>query len=466
MIINAATWAQETFAECDLNDKRLTTRVIKIATQLAENIGSSLAKSCMGNEAATEGAYRFIRNNKVKGYAIANGAFKATAKKISANQVVLALEDTTSFAFQHNAKTELGDLGGPKNAVSRGFHAHSTLIVDPSKDYTVGLIYQKIWRRDPDARGETPDKYLEKESYKWEEASRHMQGLLNDKMSTVISVCDREADLYEYLRYKTNEKQRFIVRARHNRKQVDAEQTRIFDCVNSSETLGEYQVNIMQKANRKARVAKVSLKSAKVTINMPGNKKADNLDVNIVLAQEINTSKNIESLRWIILTTEDVSTFKSARLVTQYYEKRWHIEEYHKAWKTGCGAEEQRMQSADNLERMIVILGTIAVRLLQLRESIHLEKHKDMDSTPATQVLTRNELIVLWCFINSQKTKNKKQTRLPKVLPNLKWVYEAIAKLGGWTNTKRTGIASWLTIWAGWFRLQERLAGFEVAQNV
>ncbi|MBI2791171.1 MAG: hypothetical protein HYX61_04365, partial [Gammaproteobacteria bacterium] len=37
-------------------------------------------------------------------------------------------------------------------------------------------------------------------------------------------------------------------------------------------------------------------------------------------------------------------------------------------------------------------------------------------------------------------------------------------KLGGWNNSKRTGRASWLTIWHGWFRLQDRLEGYLAAQ--
>ena len=41
--------------------------------------------------------------------------------------------------------------------------------------------------------------------------------------------------------------------------------------------------------------------------------------------------------------------------------------------------------------------------------------------------------------------------------PTLRWAYEPIAKLGGWTDTKRTGRAGWDTMWHGWFRFQERL---------
>ncbi|HHT9169613.1 TPA: IS4 family transposase, partial [Legionella pneumophila] len=46
------------------------------------------------------------------------------------------------------------------------------------------------------------------------------------------------------------------------------------------------------------------------------------------------------------------------------------------------------------------------------------------------------------------------------------WAYKAIAKLGGWTDSKRTGKAAWSTIWKGWFRLQERVEGLRIANEL
>ena len=50
-----------------------------------------------------------------------------------------------------------------------------------------------------------------------------MLNRLGEKMHDVISICDREADIYDYLFYKLNNKQRFIVRARENRKTTSVE---------------------------------------------------------------------------------------------------------------------------------------------------------------------------------------------------------------------------------------------------
>lgn len=69
----------------------------------------------------------------------------------------------------------------------------------------------------------------------------------------------------------------------------------------------------------------------------------------------------------MLLTTESVATFAEAEQVVQHYERRWLIEEFHKAWMSGCRVEERPLQTLDALERMTAITVHIAVRILQLR---------------------------------------------------------------------------------------------------
>ena len=66
-----------------------------------------------------------------------------------------------------------------------------------------------------------------------------------------------------------------------------------------------------------------------------------------------------------------------------YYEYRWLIEEFHKAWKTGCHVETRRLQSLGNLQRFIAVTAPIAVRILALRTLAHANP-----SAPCTQHLS------------------------------------------------------------------------------
>ena len=49
-----------------------------------------------------------------------------------------------------------------------------------------------------------------------------MEQRLGEKLKDVIFVCDREADIYEYIQYKLRNNQRFIVRATHDRKVLES----------------------------------------------------------------------------------------------------------------------------------------------------------------------------------------------------------------------------------------------------
>lgn len=459
-------WASDVFSDCELGDKRRTSRLIKVATSLANKIGSTLASACDGDSAAVEGSYRFVRNKDIESSAIAEGGFKSTAIKAQAYKTLLALEDTTSFNYTHAA--EGLEKAENNNGNVCGFYVHSVLLVDPVKGETLGLIEQSRWQRKAATRGKRyrrhEREYESKESIKWEKSSKEMSGRLGDKISDIISVCDREADVYEYLDYKRRNNQRFVVRAVRNRCLCFSGET-ITDALNEGEILGYCDVNIGQKSGRIARKARLALRSC--CVKLKGLEREhytlDEMKMNIVCATEVNDTATENKLSWVLLTSEPVESFEQAQQVIGYYEMRWHIEEFHKAWKTGTGAERQRMQSADNLEKMIVILGFVAVRLLQLKEAFERkEQNKRISSREkCTTVLTQEEFIVLWFSVQKNKSK---PTAVPRVHPELSWAYEAIAKLGGWSNSKRTGKASWLTIWQGWYRLQERVSGFKAAK--
>ena len=468
VVLNCNEWAKDVFGECQLGDRRLTARLQKIGTQLSGSIGSSLAFSCNGSDAALEGSYRILRNNKVTSQKIAEAGYKSTAKKCVDRDVLLAVEDTTTMGFSHKVKDQLGDLGGRESINHKGFIIHSSLMIDGKTEETIGLIDQKRWCRDNDARNKSSDRrkrsYHSKESYKWEENSRRIEERFGSLMSRVISVCDREADIYEYMQYKISNSQRFIVRASWNRRLQGDDENLSFDKISNAKLLGEYKVKIGQKSGRKSRVAVVELKSNQITLHVPVNTNSlglTPLTVNIVFVVEKNCPTGIEPLKWILLTTEDVIDFDKARLVTRYYELRWRIEDFHKAWKTGAGAERQRMQEADNLEKMIVILSFIAVRLLQLKE--YFEKEPSLDAEkqviPCTTVLSQDEWQILWFSTESKK-------RLPIQAASLGWAYRAISKLGGWNDTKKIGKASWATVWKGWFKLQERIEGYTILKNL
>ncbi len=100
-------------------------------------------------------------------------------------------------------------------------------------------------------------------------------------------------------------------------------------------------------------------------------------------------------------------------------------------------------------------MAFVAIRLLQLREIFHQVRICPSANVSCDKLLEKNEWHALW-FTHEKKA-------LPKEIPSTVWAYEAIARLGGWTDSKRTGVVGWATLWRGWFRLQDRVDGMLIA---
>jgi len=456
---DATRWSEEIFGGCDLGDKRRTRRLVSLGSRLAAHVGRMPHAACRGDAAANEGAYRFLRNKAVEAQAMARGGFAASIERAQGCAEVLAVEDTTTLGYDHAASAELGDLGGPSAASGRGFHVHSVLLVERASGRTLGLAYQHRWCREPAQRGQRAQRrerpYADKESFKWQQASAQLSEGFGAEMHRVVSVCDREADVYEYLSYKVAQGQRFVVRAAWDRR-VPTHAQRLFAEVESAAVLGEVSVPVAQRGGRRARVARLTLRGCTVELREPKSRDAGGvLRVNAVLGLEAKPAQGEPALRWLLLTSEPVDDAAAVSAVLRAYQLRWRVEEFHKAWKSGTRVEQARLQSAENLERLAVLLAFVAVRLLQLREAFDTPEE---EARPCTEVLDEVQWKVLWM--------SRTRRALPSAPPSLRWAYEGLARLGGWGNSKRTGRAGWDTMWAGWFALHERVDGFRIAQQL
>lgn len=365
-VFNAEEWAKSLFQHAKLGDMRRADRLVSTAANMARSSGKSIALSCRGNEAELEGAYRLIRNDNVSPDMIRVAGFQHTAKEAVSVAEILALEDTTSLSYKHQVAADLGKLG-QKTDRSRGWWVHSVMLLDSHTTRTIGLIHQDWW-----CRPNHPEDADEKESGKWPDASHFCRERLGETMSRVISVCDREADILSYIQDKQKHNERFVIRAKHSRI-IENSDIKLFEYLEAQPILGTYSIDIAQKGmktnkgkatNRAARKAKLTVKVASVTLNAKEGVKS----VNVIYAQEKASATVTEPLRWILLTTEPIETLKQALHVIDIYAARWRVEDFHKAWKTGAGAERQRMTEPQNLERAVSILAFIGVRLLQLRE--------------------------------------------------------------------------------------------------
>lgn len=458
---DSRAWSQAMFGSSELGDARRTKRLVDVGARLAERTGASLSKCCEGEAAALQGSYRLINNDEVAPEAIGRAGFEQVAGRTRAGSgVLLAVQDTSSVSYGHEVAGQLGPVGTKRQARHRGYLVHTTLLVDGDSERTVGLIDQCYWGRDEAAYGKKHDRkrraYEDKESFKWQRACQSTQQRLGEAMSRTITVCDRESDIYEYLRYMQGQGHRFVTRAQADRSLMSGETT-LFEALAGDQAWRyETTVAVAQRGGRVGRQAQVRVCARAVSLAAPADrgKEAAALTMNVVRVCEAERS-GAAPLNWILLTSEPVDTVEQVRRIVRYYELRWRIEEFHKAWKTGAGAERQRMQSAANLQRMLVLTAFVAVRLLQLREHALAQPGPQAPEGCET-VLDTEQWQVLWQI--------DQRSPPPASPPSARWACLAIAKLGGFTDTKRTGRPGWSTLWDGWLRLQDRIEGFRIAR--
>ena len=447
--------AEEFFKDCDMGDKRLQARLIDIASRFMDSESGSIASVCQDDSAASLGAYRFFSNENVSVSDIMSGGFSATVKTSEDFDELLLIGDTTTISFKHSVSDDLGDIGAPPAKTVGGWLVHNSILLD-GQGRTIGLMDQYYWQRDKAERGKKHSRakrnYEDKESYKWQLGVEAVANRMGSAMEKTIIVVDREADVYEFIENCLTNNRRFVIRSSHDRK-TDADGVRTREFMSSLAPLGEMEVDVQQKGGRVARTAKVSVRASQLEIQSPNKKNvSEKLTLNCVWLREENVCDSNKPLDWLLWTTEDVSTFEKAVRVQQIYSYRWRIEEFHKAWKSGCKVEEQRLHSPDALHRLSVVLAFVAVWILKLKELNQYNPDKSCEN-----YFTKDQWQCLWKSVEKKK-------KVPRKYPSIRWAYYAIARLGGWTDTKRTGRVGWKAIWKGILKLNERMIGWMMAK--
>lgn len=211
------------------------------------------------------------------------------------------------------------------------------------------------------------------------------------------------------------------------------------------------------QTKRKARKdALFTLRGGPVLVLPPhakcGHHGDDPLPLYVVYVREEEPPKGEKRLEWMLLTNEPVRNNSDARRVVEWYEKRWVIEEYHKALKTGCQIEDLQFSYVDRLQPAIALLSALALTLLNLRD---LSRDKDLQTKPATDLFDREYVEVL-----SLRRYREKRDDL-----TVQEFFLALARLGGHQNRKSDHRPGWLIIWRGWTKLQLMLDGYELAKK-
>jgi hypothetical protein len=442
-------WAAEEFAQVELKDARLNRRCQKLAVALGQQPGAPINQACE-DWADTKAAYRFFDNEKATPKAIGQPHQQRTVARMGQQKRVLAVQDTTFFNYTHHPQTEgLGEIGN-KQQNQRGFGMHSTLAMTEA-GAPLGVLTQSFFMRPIGEPAHKPEELRllpieEKESYRWLEAFEQTLALAPAGVE-VITVCDREADIYEMFTLAQAKAASMLIRASRDRVLAEEEVRHLWVKVERQPLAGQLTLQIAANQQRQARQATVSVRFTTVKLKppwRPNQKKLPPVTLNAILVREEHPPDDVnEPIEWLLLTNTPVTNFDEAVQVVAWYCCRWQIEVWHKVIKSGCTVEDCRLETADRLQRYIALMSVVAWRLHWLTYV-----NRTDPELPCTAVLTTTEWQALYMRIH-------KTTFLPETPPTVRQTVRWIAQLGGFLGRKRDGEPGVTAIWRGWQRLQD-----------
>lgn len=459
-----ADWIEEEFCRVGFFDERLKRRLFTLADDFLAQPGELIPQVCEGSAARAKAAYRFFNNPQVKMPTLLRPHLESTIERLRAHPVILAVQDTTTLNYTAHPAEGVGPINTTSDHAV-GLILHDTMAFTP-EGTPLGLLNVQCWARDAEEAGKRARRHelpLEaKESLKWLVSYRAVAEAQKLCPNTVlISVADREADIYELFHEAAQDPQgpRLLVRAertRQRRVESDDEEPQrqaLWSRMESELIAGKLEVAVPRRDSCPPRKAQLEVSWAEVVLIPPRRVKASPLRVWAVYAREIDAPAWVkEPIDWMLLTTMRTESFEEACQRLSWYCRRWGIEVYHRTIKSGCRIEDRRLEDADSLEACLALDLVVGWRVHWLTWV-----GREKPNTPCHQILKEEE----WRVLSAWATGTLAETA-PSTQQATRW----IGKMGGWLARAKHDHPGTICMWRGLVRLQSMTQGYLLAVNI
>jgi len=450
----------------ELGDQRRSERLLVIASALEAQPKESFPHA-MGSDAALEAFYRFINNGGFSASDIAAPHVAATLERAKAAQAVIAIHDTTHVQFE----SEREDLGTTTGKSKYGLVAHGTLLLAEQNDLPLGMCNMETYtrsgvkwqKRNHNRRARVRAQDKGRESLRW---IRGVDGVEDVKGQSfdVVHVADAEGDFFEFFAHMHTRGARFVVRVGQQERIVKAGEARSVRGVadeitpqtrREAELSGRKHTRATPRASRRrhpertGRVAQLSVGATRVTLDKTRYSavELETLELNLVRVWEPEPPEGEPAVEWLLFTSEAIDTAKDLERIVDIYRKRWIIEEYFKALKTGCSLEQRQIESYDALCKVLALFIPIAYRLLLLRGLERIDSQ-----APATEVFSEIDLDLM------AHAPSNRGLPPPRTLAD---ALTHLARLGG--HIRNNGRPGWLVLARGYETLLNMKVGWMIA---
>ena len=418
---------------------------MRLVEDLAGQPNQSVPQACE-TWAATKAAYRFWDNPRVKAEAIRMAHQHSTVERIAQQPMVLAIQDTTDLNFTHHpANQAMGYLEQPQLS---GVKVHSVFGVT-LEGVPLGVIHQQVWARPLDQLGQKHQRRKRstqhKESQRWLSAQQATEEVI-DKAVGILTVADREADIFDFVAQPRRAGSHLLIRATHTRR-VHQETLYLLPSIRQSPIAAKLTLELARNPQRPARWATLSVRFKTLEIAPPRHHRQRSqyqpMRVQVILAEEEEPPVGEPAVSWLLLSTLPVERVEQAMQCVRWYSLRWLIERYHYVLKSGCRLEQVQLQSKERIERALATYSVVAWRLLWL--TYQAREHPEQS---CQMVLQEDEWQALACRM-------LKTHKPPAKAPSLRQAVRWIAQLGGFLARTGDGEPGVKTIWRGLSRLHD-----------
>ena len=436
-------WAECEFGGVRLRDERLRKRLLTMARDLYRRPQAQMPEACR-SRARTKAAYRFLDHRETTMEILLEPHYQATRERIGQEKIVLAVQDTSSLNYTPHPSTEdLGPIGARVDG-AMGLLMHDTMAFSV-EGTPLGLLDVQCWARDAAEFGKRHrSSHLpieQKESFKWLKSfQRTAEAQHQCPDTTLVSVGDREADIYELfeLALKDPRGPKLLVRAQYDRLLTDG-QGHVWPMVAGQPLAATQEIQVPRRGSQPARVARVEIRFAPVQFQPPhGKAHLGSLHLWAVLTEEVDAPAHVKNpLRWMLLTTCAVHNAADAIERIGWYRLRWGIEVYHRTLKSGCKIEDRQLGTANRIETCLAIDLVVAWRIFRLAKL-----GREIPDVPCTVFFEEFE----WKALHTYITKTPVPPAEP---PTLRDAMRMVATLGGFLGRKADGEPGPTTLWRG-----------------
>jgi hypothetical protein len=342
-----------------------------------------------------------------------------------------------------------------------GIEAMSAIAVR-SDGTSLGICGQSFWarKRGPSIKHTRRKRSLkDKETKHWLEVIKQVELIFSKEAPGCKPwfQLDRGGDFKELLIFSASTKSYVTVRCTQDRVIIDSESRLLWEKLKKQKPIGKYSLDISAGPNRKARRAKMQVRSSEILFFLydEEQKKKIPVKLNAILVREEGTiPANEKGIEWLLITNYAVNNFDDACLVIFGYSQRWRIEEFHKAWKSVCGVEKIQLERYDNIIKLATMLAAVAMRVERLKFL-----SRNSPALPASVELTQKEIDAL---IILQKPKGYELGQMPTIAEAVRW----IADLGAYTGKSSGGPPGNIVLGRGLRELQMAVRAFEALEQM